>query len=671
MPWESLTTEKKLDENDYQFKLNLWAFLPKLQRKIASPQGFPIPPEHWPDTWQVGAPRTYTMPQEEPWYPNTLLKDNTPNSLWLERWMKEMRETDNDEKQSLAPPPPNSGYDDRPMSRLGIAFPRELFSDIRLTKLGAIQLETMQAPLQTDAREDYRPSAASTSTRRPMELACMQQLTSDVKLYSTQDERRAPVTKLSGITDSPLKVRNVKFDPNVRGYNADVNMQKLDQIQRDERSILEATVDESGDSGQEQSPIQYDVSPLPQFSVDPGFVHPSPSLPVMSPSSPVVDPSTTSIPPTGPRAPNDRKARAAPRNVARTTEPLAPCDIRGDPNNPRNIISGPRMANRCPLVEMNASFMLREGETCAPRRYGKEGRDAGCLRWASRDEAKKNGVTPIHTGFVDAFKHNESTGERKYKSRLVIFGNRMSAYEHFSPYETSTPAAHHFALLILCAIMVALNALIKQIDFSQAYIHANTEDLVYAVPPEDFRKDDDPWALWLVLKALYGSPQAGCRWHDHVARLLRSIGYQQSTVDPCVFFLRDSGRAFPPSCAKDCDSLPWVLLLKTDDMLVFCFLHSQFRRLISELKKAKFRFKDMNDVQVFTGLQFKRFPEWLLIHQRAYVRVDQFMVSLSDYLDEGEESFPVSSDTLTSQSARVCLRICTVPILLGGISIEC
>eukprot|EP00808_Paulinella_micropora_P002301 g20959.t1 len=45
------------------------------------------------------------------------------------------------------------------------------------------------------------------------------------------------------------------------------------------------------------------------------------------------------------------------------------------------------------------------------------------------------------------------------------------------------------------------------------------------------------------------------------------------------------GSTFPPAFTRLADALPWVLLLKTDDMLI----------------------NDMGNVRVFTGLQFKRF----------------------------------------------------------------
>eukprot|EP00808_Paulinella_micropora_P000372 g41230.t1 len=138
--------------------------------------------------------------------------------------------------------------------------------------------------------------------------------------------------------------------------------------------------------------------------------------------------------------------------------------------------------------------------------------DAKCLQWATWDDAMKDNIKPIRTGFVDAIKMDEATGENKYKSRLVIYGNQMISFQHFSPYETSSPVAQHIFLLTLCSLLVALNALIKRVDFSQAYSHANMQEVCYAVPPDECKLQDKPNMVWRVLKALYGSPQAGGRW---------------------------------------------------------------------------------------------------------------------------------------------------------------
>jgi len=245
--------------------------------------------------------------------------------------------------------------------------------------------------------------------------------------------------------------------------------------------------------------------------------------------------------------------------------------------------------------------------------------DANCLQWATWQDAERDKVKPIRTGFVDAIKVDEATGTNKYKSRLVIYGNQMVPFQHFSPYETSSPVAQHIFLLTLCSLLVALDAFIKHVDFSQAYSHASMQEICYAIPPDDCKQQDRPNMIWKVLKALYGSPQAGRRWYNHISSFLRSLGYQQSTVDACVFFLKDDDDSFPPALAYDVRSLPWIILLRTDDMLTFCLKEEQHDELVKRLEAAKFRFTDKGDVEVFCGMQFKRYGNGLLIHQQAYI----------------------------------------------------
>jgi len=245
--------------------------------------------------------------------------------------------------------------------------------------------------------------------------------------------------------------------------------------------------------------------------------------------------------------------------------------------------------------------------------------DSKCLEWATWQDAERDRVKPIRTGFVDAIKVDEGSGQEKYKSRLVIYGNQMIPFQHFSPYETSSPVAQHIFLLTLCSLLVAINALIKHIDFSQAYSHADMQEICYAIPPDDCKMQDRPNMIWRVMKALYGSPQAGRRWYDHISRYLRQLGYTQSTVDACVFFLKGEAGVFPPKFAYDERSLPWIVLLRTDDMLVFCMKGEQHAALVKKLQEARFRFTDKGDVEVFCGMQFKRFETGLLIHQQAYI----------------------------------------------------
>eukprot|EP00808_Paulinella_micropora_P003522 g33521.t1 len=56
--------------------------------------------------------------------------------------------------------------------------------------------------------------------------------------------------------------------------------------------------------------------------------------------------------------------------------------------------------------------------------------------------------------------------------------------------------------------------------------------------------------------------------------------------------------SFPPAMVYDVRSLPWIVLMRTDDMLVFCMKVEQHDELIRRLRAARFRFIDKGDVGV-------------------------------------------------------------------------
>eukprot|EP00808_Paulinella_micropora_P018036 g2627.t1 len=46
-------------------------------------------------------------------------------------------------------------------------------------------------------------------------------------------------------------------------------------------------------------------------------------------------------------------------------------------------------------------------------------------------------------------------------------------------------------------------------------------------------------------------------------------------------------------------SLPWIVLLRTDDMLVFCLKEGLHEELVPPLAGAKFRFMNKGDVEAY------------------------------------------------------------------------
>eukprot|EP00808_Paulinella_micropora_P029128 g49626.t1 len=126
-------------------------------------------------------------------------------------------------------------------------------------------------------------------------------------------------------------------------------------------------------------------------------------------------------------------------------------------------------------------------------------------------------------------------------------------------------------------------------------------DLVFAYPPPGFENEDDPDLIWRLDKALHGSPQAGRRWHDVLTAAIRLIGYLQCALDSCIFYLRPAciGNSFPDPEAQSSRLLLW-LVLRTDDILVFCFNKEQSDNLEHEFRKT-FNLINLGEVRVFCG----------------------------------------------------------------------
>ena len=79
----------------------------------------------------------------------------------------------------------------------------------------------------------------------------------------------------------------------------------------------------------------------------------------------------------------------------------------------------------------------------------------------------------------------------------------------------------------------------RQIDFVMAYTQADAEsDNLYMKIPKGFDLGGATAFDWVlkIHKNLYGQKQAGKVWNKHLVAKLRTIGFQQSQVDECVFY---------------------------------------------------------------------------------------------------------------------------------------
>jgi len=92
----------------------------------------------------------------------------------------------------------------------------------------------------------------------------------------------------------------------------------------------------------------------------------------------------------------------------------------------------------------------------------------------------------------------------------------------------------------------------------------------------------------VLTKNLYGTKQAACGWFLHLCDGLLTQGFQQSTIDPCLFFRHDC-----------------ILVVYTDDCLIFGPSAAHVDHVISTLKTT-FLLKDEGEICDFLGIRVNR-----------------------------------------------------------------
>ena len=144
------------------------------------------------------------------------------------------------------------------------------------------------------------------------------------------------------------------------------------------------------------------------------------------------------------------------------------------------------------------------------------------------------GKKAIGCKWIFKVKRNESNEIVRYKARLVIQGFRQVQGEDF--WETFSPTVHIKSIKWLLAIAAQEDLEIKQIDFDTAFLNASiSEDIYMKIPPSYYVKGIKPGMVLKLNKALYGLKQAPREWWLELDKTLKSLGYESSPIDECLY----------------------------------------------------------------------------------------------------------------------------------------
>ena len=123
----------------------------------------------------------------------------------------------------------------------------------------------------------------------------------------------------------------------------------------------------------------------------------------------------------------------------------------------------------------------------------------------------------------------EAEAEATYKARLIVQGMDEECDDTYSP----TPMSESIRLIITLSVLNDWD--IRFTDVSTAFLHADVIGNPYVSPPETEGLDGTN-IVWELSKAQYGLKSAPKAWNQHLTKLLKDLGWNQSVLGECIFF---------------------------------------------------------------------------------------------------------------------------------------
>jgi hypothetical protein len=143
-----------------------------------------------------------------------------------------------------------------------------------------------------------------------------------------------------------------------------------------------------------------------------------------------------------------------------------------------------------------------------------------------------------------------------------------------------------FSNQLLLVLSILNNWHTHQVDFVLAYTQADIEFNMYMELHMGIKTKYGNGKTYVLklLKNLFGQKQAGQVWNQHLVKGLKSIGFEQSKVDECVFFCRDV-----------------IFIVYTDDGVFAGPDKQEVAKAICEMK-GHFDMKDQGNITNYLGI---------------------------------------------------------------------
>lgn len=247
------------------------------------------------------------------------------------------------------------------------------------------------------------------------------------------------------------------------------------------------------------------------------------------------------------------------------------------------------------------------------------------LQWQSamRDELKSHsengtwdlvdlpaGRKPVGCRWVFKLKRNAAGQVVKHKARLVAQGFLQKFGEDYD--EVFAPVTTHPTFRLLLALASKRRMTLKHFDVKTAYLHGQLDEELYMVQPPGHVVKGKENKVCRLRRSIYGLKQSARCWNKRLDAVLKTMGFEQSTADTCLYTKKVNGKMV-------------YLLVYVDDILVGCEDDSEIELVYKQLKKY-FDMTDLGDLSYFLGMEVEKEANGYSVSLRGYIDrvVDKF-----------------------------------------------
>jgi hypothetical protein len=193
----------------------------------------------------------------------------------------------------------------------------------------------------------------------------------------------------------------------------------------------------------------------------------------------------------------------------------------------------------------------------------------------------------IGSRWVFKTKYDEGGNILRRKARLVAQGFSQKYGVDYD--EVFAPVVRGTTFRMLLSLAGKEKYEVSQYDIKTAFLNGTLEEEIYMKQPKGFEQGDKVYRL---KKSLYGLKQAARVWNETLHEVLSGSGCTQSSVDKCLYWLKQEDRIV-------------YLLVHVDDMLVAynsCELKEQLMRKVG----SEFEMKSLGSVRCFLEIEIEK-----------------------------------------------------------------